>query len=204
MLSVTGGIRVDESGREMSRFSTFRHQGPLTAAEILASGGGRWPTCSTVFRRDCLSKVPDSIYGQRAIDWPLHVLVAAQGVAWYDPALTCAWRHAARGSWTETLQEKDAFVRHHRRTDELRSFFRQALGPDYESAIRRGLAPHTLYFYASRRASARAKWSELANDLPYLSWPQRIAVIAWAAIPGLGEFVFWARRKMLGGRVQLR
>jgi glycosyltransferase involved in cell wall biosynthesis len=196
MLSVTGGIRVDEAGREVSRFSTFRHEGPLRAADILAAGGGRWPTCSTVFRRECLSRLPDSIYEQRAIDWPLHVLVAAQGIAWYDPTPTCAWRQSARGSWTETLRRKDAFVRHHRRTDELRSFFRDALGPEYEGAINRGLAPHVLYFYASRRAPLRAKLGELANDLPCLSWPERVAAVAFAAVPGLGELAFWVRRKL--------
>jgi glycosyltransferase involved in cell wall biosynthesis len=194
-VSMTGGIRVDEAGRELGRFASFSKAGPLTAADILAGGGGQWPTCSTVFRRSCLARLPEETYDQPVIDWPLDVLVAAQGRAWYDPRPTCAWRMASRGSWTENLRNADEFADHHRRHRDLEDFFRRHLGTTYEQAVRRGFARHVLYFYAASRSPQRTKWRELAADLPRLDCTQRAVAIAFTMVPGLGELALALRRR---------
>jgi len=194
-LSLTGGVKVDEAGQELGPFSRINKTGPLTASEILASGGGRWPTCSTVFRRECLSGVPEGIYEQPVIDWPLHVFLATQGQAWCDPMPTCAWRMASRGSWTENLQRVDQFVRLHQMHRDLEDFFLRELGPDYAVAIRRGFARHILYFYAAGRTPIRLKWRELSGDLPRLDRKQRAAAIIFSLIPGLGDLALSLRRR---------
>lgn len=193
----SGGFVTDDSGRQFVRSARYPRPRYLSAADILAVGGGQWPTCSTVLRRKCLQAVPKEIYDQPVIDWPLNVFVAAQGRAWYDPAPTCAWRIGARGSWTEDLKRAERFVRHHQRHRGLEALFRRELGPAFDHAIQRGFAKHILYFYAADRVPARDKWNELPTDLPRLGWGQRIAAVFLASLPGVGELLLSLRRKLL-------
>lgn len=195
-LSLTAGIRVDETGRFIG---SFRHIGPsraLSAEEVLAGGGGLWPTCSTVFRRNAVRSLPDELYLQPVIDWPLHVLLAAKGCAWYDSTETCAWRKAATGSWTERLQDGQRYLIHHRASRNLEAFYRTQLRGKHETALRKGFRKGILYFYAARRVTWRAKWAELQFDYERLDYLSRLAVIAFTFIPGLGELMFAIRRRL--------
>lgn len=197
MLSTTAGFVTDDAGRELNPVTRIGTQTTLSVGDILAGGSGLWPTCSMIFRRECVERIPSGVYEQGVIDWPLDVFLAAQGCAFYDPTPTCAYRVGARGSWTEQLRNSANFIEHHRRQRQLEEFFRRELGSAYDDEIRRGFSKHVLYFYATLRTPNATKWKELRKDLPRLDVKEKAAAIAFAAIPGLGELAFWLRRRLV-------
>lgn len=59
------------------------------------------PTCSTMFRNGLFKDFPDWYYTMPMGDWPLHVLNAQHGDAWYIDELMASYRVHKEGSWSK-------------------------------------------------------------------------------------------------------
>ena len=196
-LCVTGGVKVDESAK--AQLGLIAMGGPsrqLTLAELI-SARDRISTASMLMRRTAVINLPPETYDQPVIDYPLQVLVGAQGTISYLASLTCAYRMNAIGSWSQSMATSDEkFVLNHAATRGLQQFIERQLGAKWTPDVRSAFEPITLGFYMSSRSSAADKLSNLPLDLPRLSSRGRTLATLLTRAPGLVAAAAFARRRL--------
>lgn len=197
-LCFTGAARVREDGTRLGTMRPFQGSREVAFEEVIAQSSGLIASASMMVRRSAIARLPEDFFEQPFWDYPMQVLLAAQGRSWYEDVETCAYRMSAVGSWSESMaRQPDQFLLHHERTRAVYHFLRHRIGDAYDSNLRRALEPTVTGFYLSSRIPTSAKLRNLRQDLPRVAFPKRPLIAMMALTPGLSRLGSLLRRTAL-------
>lgn len=135
--------------------------GVLTASEFFKMNFNPIPTCTLVFRRDCITTFPESYYQSPFADWILHTLLFQKGDYLYLPEKTSMYRQHSGGVWSGIKQERQLNNKLNA-LKIIRSLLSDSLKDSNSEAIRKQL-DSLLYFYRERKQFGKylRTWLEL-------------------------------------------
>lgn len=72
----------------------------LTTEEVIQGGGRYLPTCSLLYRRFFMDRIPEWRMKANVGDYPLQIQGTLEGGLFYFPDVMCVYRRGHPGSWT--------------------------------------------------------------------------------------------------------
>ena len=201
VLCFTRAAMVREDGAYFGELRPFPHSREVSFEEVIGESRGMIASASMMVRRSALIRLPQELYDQPVMDYPMQVLLAAQGRSWYEDETTCAYRTGAVGSWSESMAHKpDRFIRYHEESRAMYRFLRHRIGDAFDPNLRRALEPGVSDFYFSSRIPRSAKLRNLRQDLPRVALPKRPLIAILALTPGLSRLGSLLRRALRAAR----
>lgn len=181
-----GYVSVREDGSLIGRKKIFDSPADMDVKSVIEGGGALMPTFTIMAKADAVKAIIDKIITCPVLDFPLQVLVAAQGYAHYDPSIFGAYRRFSIGSWTLSMQDREKYLTFYRGRRLMFELLDRELEHKYLKSFRKLYRKETLAFYIVRRLPFRARVSELINDWYWLPLIDRFAALGFALFPREG------------------
>lgn len=102
---------VNEKGKETGgEFRPYKKNSISLTGEIIIGGGEFCPTASLFFPKKYLENPPEFFLKAHIGDYPLQMMLASYGYAYYIDEIMSAYRIGVPGSWTNQLQLGSNFI----------------------------------------------------------------------------------------------
>ncbi|MBP2241865.1 glycosyltransferase involved in cell wall biosynthesis [Cytobacillus eiseniae] len=97
-------IIVNENGKRSGEVSRpYTHSKISPTVDMITGGGGFCPTASLLFKKESMENLPGFYQDAPVGDYPLQMILASQGYAYYMDEEMSAYRVGVSGSWTNQL-----------------------------------------------------------------------------------------------------
>lgn len=113
----------------------YKNNTVCSAEDIIKGGGGFCPTQSIIYRKSCFDRPPEFYYNSPMGDYPMQMIVASQGYAYYIDEVMAAYRKGTNGSWSNQTNSVRCQIDLNFKTIELLNEFYKYSNYKYEKAI---------------------------------------------------------------------
>ncbi|NLM68318.1 MAG: glycosyltransferase [Enterococcus sp.] len=186
-LCTHGALRVNHSGEKLLRSyqNKEKKEKYYTPQEIIQYDGGSFiASASMMYRREILDHLPQYYYETQVYkDAPLVIYLSTIGKIYYDPTVMSAYRIFAKGSWSESIEDKSQYL--YEQGIKMLDSINQETKGKYEESInyRKNVMEKDLY---ENQKKVKALYHLLMRKTPFtqtISFPKKIYLLIRTTLP---------------------
>ena len=147
--------------------------------ELVGKGSSLCPTFTIVFRSSSFKKITKQIYKQPVFDYPLQVLLAAQGPAYYFDEYFGVYRRNAIGSWTAAGSSSNKLIERYKASRDMHCFLLKSAGEKYKNNLPSLFFKGCLVFLRRNNIAFKDKLIELNSDRDRFGF---LLIVAYSAL----------------------
>lgn len=135
-----------------------------TSSEITSKGSSLCPTFTIVFRNLFFKKITQDIYNQPVFDYPLQILLATHGPAYYFDDFFGCYRRNSIGSWTAAGGSSQTLIERYKASREMHAFLLRNISNEYKKGLNMHFFKACLVFLRRENIDFNEKLNEIKLD----------------------------------------
>lgn len=177
--SFSAAKSIDENGDFINYMRPSIGSKFYTPFELISKGSSLCPTFTIVFRSSSFKKITKQIYKQPVFDYPLQVLLAAQGPAYYFDEYFGVYRRNAIGSWTAAGSSSNKLIERYKASRDMHCFLLKSAGEKYKNNLNSLFFKGCLVFLRRNNIAFKDKLIELNSDRDRFGF---LLIVAYSAL----------------------